>query len=85
MLSTYFSKATYINSTHSLSNENRIFHIRIIQFNRSKGAQGPDEWVPPSGQCGYVARFVRIVKQYDLKPTKPEARWLKAFLERCRS
>ena len=55
MLSTYFSKATYINSTHSLSNENRIFHIRIIQFNRSKGAQGPDEWVPPSGQCGYVA------------------------------
>ena len=55
-----------------------------LSLNRSKGAQGPDEWLPPSGQCGYVARFVRIVKQYDLKPTKPEARWLKAFLERCR-
>ena len=55
-----------------------------LSLNRSKGAQGPDEWLPPSGQCGYVARFVRIVKQYDLKPTKPETRWLKAFLERCR-
>ena len=56
-----------------------------LSLNRSKGARGPDEWLPPSGQCGYVARFVRIVKQYDLTPTKPEARWLDAFLERCRS
>ena len=56
-----------------------------LGLNRSKGALGPNEWLPPSGQCGYVARFVRIVKQYDLKPTKLEARWLKAFLERCRS
>lgn len=56
-----------------------------LSLNRSKGARGPDEWLPPSGQCGYVARFVRIVKQYDLQPSKPEARWLKAFLERCRS
>ena len=54
-------------------------------LNRSKGARSPDEWLPPSGQCGYVARFVRIVKQYNLKPTKPEAQWLNAFLERCRS
>ena len=56
-----------------------------LSLNRSKGAAGPNAWLPPSGQCGYVARFVRIVKQYDLKPTKPEARWLDAFLERCRS
>lgn len=26
-------------------------------LNRSKGAQGPDRWLPPAGQCGYAARF----------------------------
>jgi hypothetical protein len=56
-----------------------------LSINRSKGARGPNEWLPPSGRCGYVVRFVRIVKQYDLKPSKPEAQWLKAFLQRCRS
>lgn len=56
-----------------------------LSLNRSKGALGPNEWLPPSRQCGYVARFVRNVKHYDLKPTKPEALWLKAFLKRCRT
>jgi len=32
----------------------------------SKGAKGPDEWLPPAARCGYVARFFRIVKKYDL-------------------
>ena len=53
-------------------------------LNRSKGARGPDRWLPPSGQCQYVARFTRIVKQYDLSPTTHERRWLRDFLESCR-
>ena len=53
-------------------------------LNRSKGAQGPDQWLPPSGQCQYVARFSRVVKQYGLQPTPRELRWLKGFLEECR-
>jgi len=54
-------------------------------LNRSKGALGPDQWLPPTGQCGYVARFTRIVKQYELQPTKSEAKWLRDFLNTCRS
>lgn len=54
-------------------------------LNRSKGARGPDQWLPPVGQCGYVARFVRIVKQYDLKPKSSESKWMKSFLVGCRS
>jgi len=54
-------------------------------LNRSKGAKGPDQWLPPAGQCGYVARFVRIVKQYQLKPKAAEGEWMRAFLKRCRS
>ncbi|MCK7553376.1 HNH endonuclease family protein [Marinobacter goseongensis] len=54
-------------------------------LNRSKGAKGPDEWLPPSGQCQYVARFSRIVKQYGLQPTPTETVWLRDFLNNCRS
>lgn len=52
-------------------------------LNRSKGSQGPDEWLPPSGQCGYVARFFRIVKQYGLKPAPNEINWIQSFLNSC--
>jgi len=54
------------------------------RLNRSKGAKGPDEWLPPAGQCGYVARFFRIVKMYQLTPTAEEARWIRAFLDNCK-
>jgi hypothetical protein len=56
-----------------------------LSLNRSKGAQPPSEWLPPAGQCGYVARFIRIVRQYDLKPSGPEVQWLEKFIESCRS
>jgi|SRR5690554_3412775 len=53
-------------------------------LNRSKGAKGPDEWLPPAGQCSYVARFIRVVKLYGLKPSSRELEWFRAFLEECR-
>ena len=37
-----------------------------VKASLSKGAKGPDEWLPPLGECGYVARFVRVVKSYYL-------------------
>jgi len=43
-----------------------------VEASLSKGAKGPDEWLPPFGECGYVARFVRVVKSYYLQPTAPE-------------
>lgn len=55
------------------------------RLNRSKGAKGPDEWLPPSAQCGYVARFYRVVKQYGLKPSSSETAWIQSFLNACRS
>jgi len=36
-------------------------------LNRAKGAQGPDQWLPPKNQCQYIVRFLRIVKQYQLQ------------------
>ncbi|MBY6195562.1 HNH endonuclease family protein [Marinobacter hydrocarbonoclasticus] len=53
-------------------------------LNSRKQHRGPDEWLPPTGQCGYVARFVRVLKRYDLKPTSQEFTWYQNFLDSCR-
>ncbi|SFR61967.1 Protein of unknown function [Marinobacter daqiaonensis] len=53
-------------------------------LNRSKGARGPDEWMPPAGRCQYVARFVRIVKSYGLQPDATEAARFQQLLDGCR-
>ncbi|MCG8524278.1 MAG: HNH endonuclease family protein [Pseudomonadales bacterium] len=54
-------------------------------LNRSKGAQGPDQWLPPSGQCGYVARFARITMKYKLQQREAEVTWIEEFLKSCRN
>jgi hypothetical protein len=54
-----------------------------LSLNRSKGALGPNEWLPPAGQCGYVARFTRIVKKYQLEPGPVETNWMRSFLKSC--
>tara|TARA_B100001105_G_scaffold252706_1_gene244818 strand:+ start:865 stop:1584 length:720 start_codon:yes stop_codon:yes gene_type:complete len=56
-----------------------------LGLNRSKGAQPPNEWLPPAGHCGYVTRFLRIVKRYGLKPSERESQWLSTFVSSCRS
>lgn len=65
---------------------NDLTHLWPVELglNRSKGAQGPDEWLPPTGQCGYVSRFVRTVKKYGLSFTVSESRWVSDFLGQCR-
>lgn len=52
-------------------------------LNRSKGARGPDQWVPPAGRCQYVARFLRIVKLYRLEPSSREMDNLRRQVEQC--
>ncbi|WP_152208285.1 HNH endonuclease family protein [Marinobacter changyiensis] len=53
-----------------------------LSLNRSKGARGPDQWLPPGSQCGYV---VRVVRQYGLRPKSSEAAWTRSFLDDCRN
>ena len=43
-------------------------------LNRSKGARGLSEWMPPAGKCGYASRFIRVAKIYGLQiPNKERA------------
>jgi len=57
-----------------------VFIVIVLQ-----GAKGPEDWLPPAGQCGYVARFVRITKQYGLKPDLQDTAWMQSFVKECRS
>jgi hypothetical protein len=50
----------------TFANDPRNIFIVEASLNRSKGARDITEWLPPSGACGYIFRFVRIVKIYQL-------------------
>lgn len=54
-------------------------------LNRSKGAQGPDTWLPPAGACGYTARFKRLVSRYQLALTPPEQQAIDRIVRDCRN
>jgi len=63
-------------------------HVTLLSvgasLNHGKGAKEPHEWLPPEGQCGYVARCLRVVKLYSLMPKARESAWFQAFPEECR-
>lgn len=51
-------------------------------LNQSKGASGL-EWLPPENQCGYIARFIRIVKLYGLSFLPNEAKSAENLWKEC--
>lgn len=67
------------------ANDQRNILIVEASLNRSKGARDILQWLPPAGQCGYIARFVRIVRIYKLEiPPEKEARY-NSLVSQCRS
>ncbi|MBA3989096.1 MAG: HNH endonuclease [Idiomarina sp.] len=49
------------------ANDERNLFIVSASANRSKGAKGPDEWLPPNQafRCQYVTRYLRVLILYD--------------------
>lgn len=52
-------------------------------LNRSKGAKGPDEWLPPQGECQYTARFLRLTKLYGLHISVTEQASYRRTISSC--
>ena len=52
--------------------------------NRSKGANGPLDWLPPNDayQCQYVLRFWRVSRMYNLEIGADEQMALEAQREK---
>ena len=53
--------------------------------NRSKGARGPEEWMPPDETywCGYAQGWAEIKAWWDLTMTEPEAEAMVEMLQKC--
>lgn len=55
-------------------------------LNQSKGAKGPDEWMPPNAafHCEYARMWKQVLETYsDLKLTSSEEEQLKSVLAKC--
>lgn len=54
-------------------------------LNQSKGAKGPDDWMPPNHayRCEYVAKFNSLVIQYRLSYAPSEKRTINKMLAAC--
>jgi hypothetical protein len=53
------------------------------ELNRSKGAKGINQWLPPKNQCQYIVRFERIRKSYQLEIKPNEKRAYQKKLTSC--
>ena len=40
--------------------------------NRSKGAKGPDQWLPSINKCSYAQRWKQLIKKYGVTTTAGE-------------
>lgn len=49
------------------ANDERNLFVVSASANRSKGAKGPEEWLPPNEafHCQYVTRYLRVLILYD--------------------
>lgn len=51
--------------------------------NRSKGDQGPEEWMPAAGRCAYVVRWIDIKTEFELSVSTEEKTALEGELTTC--
>ena len=55
----------------------------LARLNRQKGKKGPDEWRPPSNLCGYAARWMAILRKYELVLTVREFEAIQGMKLHC--
>lgn len=54
-------------------------------LNQSKGAKGPDQWMPPmeTFHCTYLSQWQHVLTKYQLEMTAAESRDFDAKRHRC--
>ncbi len=50
---------------------------------KTRGAKGPQDWLPTSAQCRYIARFVSIMEEHGLDQDPREMSDLRSQRQRC--
>jgi len=67
----------------AFANDSRNLLVVEASLNRQKGANGPDRWLPPNGVCGYIARFERLRRIYELDLNQSEIASYSKLLKDC--
>lgn len=68
------------------ANDSNNLEVVGKDLNRSKGAKGPDEWMPPRNEyrCQYVIHFDSLVSKYGLSYVVSEKRAIERMKSACR-
>ena len=56
----------------ALANDPENLLATSSSANRSKGAKGPDEWMPAINRCNYAQRWEGLIEKYGLVATTGE-------------
>ncbi|MDX1561075.1 MAG: hypothetical protein R3193_19360 [Marinobacter sp.] len=48
-----------------------------------RNGRGPDEWLPSTGQCDYMGRFMAVMERYQLHHREPGWREWRNKRQRC--
>ncbi len=69
---------------NDLSNPDHLIAVKA-SANRSKGAKGPEDWLPPNEayHCSYVASWRQIKVQWGLSMTEREGEAVAEILAGC--
>jgi hypothetical protein len=51
--------------------------------NMSKGALGPEDWLPGVGVCGFVSRWIAVKRKWDLAIDRREQSMLERLVVQC--
>lgn len=69
------------------ANDPENLNAMSSSLNRSKGARGPDEWLPPdeTSHCAYARQWEAVKVKYQLRIVESERRALDEMLATCAS
>jgi hypothetical protein len=67
----------------TFANDPRNIWIVEASLNRQKQAKDIAEWLPPKGQCLYIARFFRLTKVYDLQIPQSKQAQYQSLVDQC--
>ena len=81
-----WSRAKKRRFANDLSYEGHLLAVKA-SANRSKGSDGPEDWMPPekSYWCEYAIHWINIKVSWDLTATERELAALKEMIDTCES
>lgn len=65
------------------ANDLRNLQVTTRLMNEQKSSHGPDRWLPPHDQCGFVRRYVDVKHIYSLSLTQDQQRAVDSVLANC--